>query len=1314
MIGFLTLSPDLTITQWSEPLAHLTGKTEEDVLGRNLFDLFPELRTRGVDIAIQHVLETGAPFFLSHTLHRTILPAANGAPVMQSGQVYPLFKGEEVIGVIMTVQDVSDRAAVEEELRQTIRLLQAQNDIRSALLDEETGTLEQTIVQQALTVSDAVLVHLYLYEGDQLSPAASASPDNQATALPPEPPLLVQEVFQQGAPLHILNAFATPGYRPFHPQTQAALALPLSAEEHVQGVLYLESARAASFLGEARQRLQALAGAIAHTLHTRAVRRAERRCMAELSALNHLSAALQKITSPEEVLPLVLEHSAQALNASTALLLIPQKDPLGLRAYLGLGALQSCTGMLLPLEDSLCAQVYHLRNALLVFDLYAAPGAEPALKETLRHAGLPAPSAVCLPVVVQGEVAGIFLLVSTPPARYRAADSELGQTLARMGAGAIERLRWQTQTLQHVRQLAQVNRISQRLAACLDPQRAFQTTVESLVDELGYPLSAFFSLDSQSGELLLESVHSLTPSPEQPGKRYPADKGIVGVVLRTGKTYLCNQCRTDPHYQPWNGFNPGSEICAPVVVGEEVRGALLVESPQEEAFSLTDQDLVEAIAAQLGVAWSNALRFQASERAARRLDLINQASQRLTFSPSLKTVAEVVLDVCFAMLNAHKGGVYLVENEGTLRPLALRGVSSAVEKSLQEKPLSVHTGLFSTVYRTRRAVFIPDVKSDPRVVFIPGYTGEQIYCFPLISGNRVVGMVDVDAIPADEETMTLLHTFFSRIGAALENILLYGQTVHLSQQRAMLLNISTQLATALDLPAVQAEILVSAQSVLETDVVWLFSISQNTLTLLAGHPPVWKVGNVILQPGVSMPVGHNPVLPQVLEEKKIQIVNRGDFPNDPTQNKGLETMVVAPLLVGEDPIGLLVWGSRQPNFFAEDDKLTLIQGVANQAAIALHRGMLNQRLQRHAEELAEMVEERTAQLRAEKERTQAVLDAAGEGIFVLDTQGAFLYCNPAFETITGYTLIDLQTDLPWRWLDENEGNLFKTYQNREILSPRWEKEIHGWRRNGAPFDAILTLTPVHDEDGNVIEHVGTLQDITRLKELDRLKSQFVSNVSHELRTPLTSIKLYAEQLPTASAERSARYLAALQRETARLEAMVEDLLTISRLDLGKTRIQISALPLAPFVQQIVEDRRMLAHSRGLTLHFQQDEHLPPVAGDERFVMQIVTNLLTNAINYTPAGRNIFISVRHDPQEAGFLRLTIEDEGVGIPPEEMPHLFERFFRGSAGRKLEVPGTGLGLAIVKEMVERLNGKIYIESEVGKGTKAIVWLPVWKDGH
>ncbi|WP_303774010.1 GAF domain-containing protein [Anaerolinea thermophila] len=1315
MIGFLTLSPDLTITQWSEPLVYLTGKTQEEVQGRSLFDVFPELRLSGLEVAVRHVLETGAPFLLSNALHRTILPAADGAPVMQSGQLYPLFQGEEVVGVILTVQDISDRLVVEEELRNTIRLLQAQNDIRRAVLDEEMVSPEQVIVEQALTVSGGVLAHLYLYEEDELKPAAVASVDGEASVPPPAPPLIVEEVFLKGAPLHILNAFATPGYRPFHPHTQAALALPLHNRDRPLGVLYLESAWASSFLGEARQRLQTLASAVAHALHTCAVRRAEKRRTAELDAINRLSEALQKSTQPQDVLEVLLVHSAQALNAHSALLLVPQADPQGLLVRYALGALHDCAGMLFPIEESLTAQAYRLHSPLLAYDLYAAQGAEAVMKEALQRAELPSPSGLFVPVVVQGQVEAVLVLVSTPPARYRTADRQLGQTLAQMGASAIERLRLQAQTRRQVEQLALVNRISQRLAASLDPQRAFQLTVESLVNELGYPLAAVFSLDVKGGELVLEALYSHAPLQDQPGARFPAGQGVAGVVLRTGKTYLCNQCGTDPHYQPWNGFHPGSEICAPVTVGGEIRGVLLVEAPQEDAFSLSDQDLIETLATQLGVAWNNALRFQASERAARRLAIIDQASQRLTFSPSLQTVAEVVLDVSFALLNARRGGVYLVEKDEILRPLALRGVPETVVQRLRETPLSVHTGLFATVFKTRRAVFIPDVKSDPRVEIIPGYTGEQIYCFPLISGSRVIGVVDLDTIPGDEEVMTLVQTFFSRIGTTLENLLLYDQTVRLSQQRAILLNISTQFAAALEMSAVQSDILAGAQSALDADLVWLFSVSGDSLTLLAGNPPLVRAGEWSYPPGTVISVDHCALFQQVLEEKVVLFTSGREIPGKLMHEQGIQDVAAAPLLVGENPIGLLVWGSRRADFFTAEDKRTLLQGVASQAAIALHRGMLNQRLQHHAEELTEMVEARTAQLRAEKERTQAVLDAAGEGIFVLDPQGAFLYGNPAFEHITGYSPAELLANGAWLWLGENTGNLFAEYLAslpQEGMAPRWEKEVRGRRRNGMPLDAVLTLTPVHDEEGRVLEHVGTLQDITRLKELDRLKSEFVSNVSHELRTPLTSIKLYAEQLPGASPERVGRYLAALNRETARLEAMVEDLLTISRLDLGKTRMEIVPLPLAPFVHEIVEDRRMLAQSRGLTLHFQCEEALPPAAGDKRFVMQIVTNLLTNAINYTPAGKNIFITVQRDPQEAHFLRLMIEDEGVGIPAGELPHLFERFFRGSAGRKLQVPGTGLGLSIVKEMVDRLNGTIRMESEEGKGTRAIVCLPVWKE--
>ncbi len=267
------------------------------------------------------------------------------------------------------------------------------------------------------------------------------------------------------------------------------------------------------------------------------------------------------------------------------------------------------------------------------------------------------------------------------------------------------------------------------------------------------------------------------------------------------------------------------------------------------------------------------------------------------------------------------------------------------------------------------------------------------------------------------------------------------------------------------------------------------------------------------------------------------------------------------------------------------------------------------------------------------------------------------------------------------------------------------------RKDGSLFDAVLTLTPVHNSEGEIVEHVGTLQDVTRLKELDRMKSEFVSNVSHELRTPLTSIKLYVERLPQTSPERAQRYYSALQRETQRLETMVEELLTLSRLDLGKTPIEIVPMDLGQFVRQIVEDRRMFASSRGLTLEFEYQPNLPPIAGDERFVTQIVTNLLTNAINYTPAGRTVRITVCDAGENIPSNLLIIADEGVGIPPGEIPHIFERFFRGSAGRKLQVPGTGLGLAIVREMVQRLHGDIQIESEEDKGTTVRVWFPHWE---
>ena len=231
----------------------------------------------------------------------------------------------------------------------------------------------------------------------------------------------------------------------------------------------------------------------------------------------------------------------------------------------------------------------------------------------------------------------------------------------------------------------------------------------------------------------------------------------------------------------------------------------------------------------------------------------------------------------------------------------------------------------------------------------------------------------------------------------------------------------------------------------------------------------------------------------------------------------------------------------------------------------------------------------------------------------------------------------------------------------------------------------------------------------KLQELDRLKSQFVSNVSHELRTPLTNIKLYLQLLEDGKPDRHARYMATLNREVDLLAGLIEDLLHLSRLDLGRTRPCPEPLDAGRLLTTIAGDRAELAARHGLTLETRLAPALPPVTADRRMLAQVLSNLITNATNYTPAGGHIVVGAELRPP---WLTIFVQDTGLGIAPEEKERLFERFYRGSAARVSKAPGTGLGLPICQEIVTRHGGRITVDSEPGQGSIFTVWLPVETD--
>jgi signal transduction histidine kinase len=232
--------------------------------------------------------------------------------------------------------------------------------------------------------------------------------------------------------------------------------------------------------------------------------------------------------------------------------------------------------------------------------------------------------------------------------------------------------------------------------------------------------------------------------------------------------------------------------------------------------------------------------------------------------------------------------------------------------------------------------------------------------------------------------------------------------------------------------------------------------------------------------------------------------------------------------------------------------------------------------------------------------------------------------------------------------------------------------------------------------------------LEQARQADRFKSQFVSDVSHELRTPLSNIRLYLDLLTLGKDDRFESYLDTLTRETDRLSRLINDLLTISRIDVGATSPHSALCDLNAMAQALVQDRLRLFAKKGLELRFEPDAGLPSTVGDERMLSQVVANLLTNALQYTPRGVVRVSTAREVDGSRTWSTLTVSDTGLGISSAEQARIFERFYRGESSRQVRAPGTGLGLAICAEIVERHRGKITLQSEPGAGSRFTIWLP------
>jgi signal transduction histidine kinase len=255
-------------------------------------------------------------------------------------------------------------------------------------------------------------------------------------------------------------------------------------------------------------------------------------------------------------------------------------------------------------------------------------------------------------------------------------------------------------------------------------------------------------------------------------------------------------------------------------------------------------------------------------------------------------------------------------------------------------------------------------------------------------------------------------------------------------------------------------------------------------------------------------------------------------------------------------------------------------------------------------------------------------------------------------------------------------------------------------------NALQRAQIVETLEQRVAERTGELAEANaQLTELDRLKSKFVSDVSHELRTPVSNLKLYADLLERGKPDKRAQYLDILKQQADRLAQLVEDILSLSRLELGEGKPQFAEVDLNALIDAIMAAHQPSADAIGLQLSFEPDKDLPPVRGERNQLAQVITNLVANAIHYTLAGE-VRVSSHFAGRQAC---IQVSDTGIGIDPEDLPHIFERFYRGQHTSQSDIPGSGLGLAIVKEIVVLHGGNIEVESRAGEGSTFSVYLPI-----
>lgn len=939
-------------------------------------------------------------------------------------------------------------------------------------------------------------------------------------------------------------------------------------------------------------------------------------------------------------------------------------------------------------------------------------------------------------------------------------DQALINSLTQQAALTLENIRLYQASAQHAGQLQALTGVAAMITSNLQREDLIASLLIQLQAVIPYDTGTLWLREDE--QLAVKAALGFVDAEERVGLSVAVEDSLLfNEMITTGAPVYISDVREDPRFTALVEPAYLSWLAVPLIVKGDLIGVIALEKTQSNFYTSEAIHLVRTFAGQAAVALENAHLYEESVRRAAELD---QRSQRLGMLNRLSTSLSGILDIdqiinltlkellqavhassVAAILSAETAGLRCDHSSSgrhkTISSFLLVAETPAFSDQLPLvlppaplfERLSQSLGVFTSMDVNQEAELLPlagflNVRRACSLLILPLPVGENLHGFLLCQSDHPYHFTT--------EEIELARTIANQSAIAIQNAQLFAETrrltenlerrvlertaqlAHEHQRTSTLLQIITELSASLDLEQVLNRTLIVLNEAIEAELV----------TCLVRRPGEKKLLHVAsighsTSPAFTGEAAHfdpdQGLAGWILTQQKPALI--ADLLQDqhrlqPTEIESeFRSVIGVPLMIGTELLGALLLFHRQADHFS-NSQLDLVQAAANQVAVAVNNTELYNLIRDQAEDLGNLLRNQ----QVETSRSKAILEAVAEGILVTDAGNKITLFNASAEQILNLP----RQKVLGRSLDYFTGLFGKAASS-------WMETIRTWSGDpGAYQSGDSYIEQIILDDGRVVsvhlapvlfrkEFFGTVSifhDITHQVEVDRLKSDFVATVSHELRTPMTSIKGYVDILLMGAAgglsEKQTHFLEVVKANTERLTILVNDLLDVSRIESGRVTLALQPLDLHELGEDLINDlyRRSLTDRKEMSFTLDAPAGLPRITGDAERVRQILSNILSNAYNFTPENGQVILRMR---QVGAAVQVDVQDTGIGIPPAEQERVFERFYRGENLLVLSTSGTGLGLSIVKNLVEMHQGSIWLESSglAGEGSTFSITLPLYQ---